>query len=136
MLNQFFRATCISTILLLHQLCSLKCVWKLNVQKKENTGQLHFKKYSENLVCGYQRQELGGEAGWRQLKVQTSSYKILTTRDVMHSLINGINTAICHIWKLLRLQILYSNYKEKFFYFFNFVSTLDDTKTWTEKINK
>ena len=36
---------------------------KVECTKNENTGQLHFKKYSENQVCGYQRHE-SGRGNW------------------------------------------------------------------------
>ena len=47
-----------------------------------------------------------GGIGWRWFpKVQTSGYNY-TTRDIMHSMINIINPAVCYIWKLLKEQIL------------------------------
>ena len=35
-------------------------------------------------------------------KVQIPTYKINKYRDVMHNMINIINTDVCYIWKLLR----------------------------------
>ena len=80
----------------MHQLCPLKCVWKLNVQKMKTQVSYTSKNTKKVRFVVTRGRNQVGETEWRQLKVQTSSYRILTTRDVMHSLINVINTAICH----------------------------------------
>ena len=79
----------------MHQLCPLKCVWKLNVQKMKTQVSYTSKNTQKIRFVVTRGRNRGGETGWRQLKVQTSSYKVLITRDVLHSLINVINTAIC-----------------------------------------
>ena len=62
-----------------------------------------------------------GETGWRPSKVQTSSYKINK-----YNMINIINTTVCYIWKLLRVNPKSFHHKEKFiFLLFNFVSIWD-----------
>ena len=51
----------------------------------------------------------------------------MSTRDVMHDMINTTNTAICYIRKLLREENLRALIMRKFFFLFlNFVSTGDD----------
>ena len=37
-----------------------------------------------------------------------------------------VNTALCYIWKLLRVNPRSSHHKENFFFLFNFVSLWDD----------
>ena len=80
----------------MHQRCPLKCVWKLNVQEMKTQVSYTSKNTQKIRFMVIRGRNRGGETGWGQLEVQTSSYKILTTRDVMHSLINAINPAVCH----------------------------------------
>ena len=54
-------------------------------------------------------------------KVQTSSYKMNKYRDAMYNMINIIKTAVCCIWKLLRVNPKSSHYKEKIFFSFSFI---------------
>lgn len=53
----------------------------------------------KEIICGCRGRHAGN---WikRQSKVQAFSYK--STRDVMYSMINTINTTACCIWMLLR----------------------------------
>ena len=67
---------------------------KAECTKNENTGQLHFKKYSENQVCGYQRQRVQRKDGLDEgdHKVQTSNYKIDTFWEYNGSVVTIILT--------------------------------------------
>ena len=42
-------------------------------------------------------------------------------RDAMYNMINIIKTAVCCIWKLLRVNPKSSHYKEKIFFSFSFI---------------
>ena len=54
------------------------------------------RKRDQTCVCRRKRVEGGGELEEGIEKVQSSSSKI-NTGDLMHNIINTINTAVCHI---------------------------------------
>ena len=109
MLSQFFRDAYISTLLLLYQICSLKCVsWtykKYTYRPFTLQKQAHRKR---NQVCGYQRQKWV-RGNWMRAIRRYKFPVILNSRNVVYNLnymINVINTAVCYIWKVLKEQIL------------------------------
>ena len=67
----------------------------------------------------------GRRIEWSNQKIQTSSVKLITTRDVMCDMINIINTAVCYMWKL-REEILWVFIARKNIFSLPFVFTCDD----------
>lgn len=69
-----------------HALELTQCCWSFILQDKQTHREI-------SQICGYQGE---GELSEDSQKVQTLSYRI-NSRNVMYSMINIINTAICYI---------------------------------------
>ena len=68
-----------------------------------------------------------GSGGWKQeldegdQKIQTSNYKI-NIRVVIYNMINRINTAVCYIGKLLRINPESSSQGKKILYLYEMMN--------------
>ena len=95
---------------------NVKSLYCVVVKSRSVVGQLYFK--NKHIVKEIRFVVTRGgeweEGEWNEggQKVQTSSCKI-STRDVMCNMINITNTAVCHVWKLSRINPKSSHYKKK-----------------------